>query len=235
MRALLGLGLAGLLAAGCAATRVVPVPEAGVALDAATHSARREAEGVRVVVRSSAWKGNPTYLPQYVTPFHLLIANDSPVPLRYDYGDLRLFDTDRFQYTALPPIEVARILRAGWGRTPGAVPGPTVVAAAGASLGALHRRRFGWDPWEWGPPWWYPPYYPYPLPPSVDEVLREALPVGTLQPGARTQGFVYFPRLRPEAERLTFEFHYALGDAPRVLTLPFAVERTDLGGRPGAS
>ncbi len=57
------------------------------------------------------------------------------------------------------------------------------------------------------------------------------LPVGILHAGARTQGFVYFPRLRPEATRLTFELHHRLGDAPRVLTLPFAVQRA--AGRPG--
>jgi len=38
----------------------------------------------------------------------------------------------------------------------------------------------------------------------------------------------YFPRLRREASRLSFEFHYRLGGAPRVLTtLPFAIERAE--------
>jgi hypothetical protein len=49
--------------------------------------------------------------------------------------------------------------------------------------------------------------------------------MGTLQPGARLEGFVYFPRLRGAVRGLTLEFHHRLGEFPRVLTLPFEVER----------
>jgi hypothetical protein len=125
---------AALLLAGCATTRVVPVPAAGVAVDARDGSAGMEADGVRVVVRPSAWQGSPPNLPSYVTPFHLLIVNGSALPLRYDYGDLRLFDEGRFQYTALPPAEVARMLR--WGRAPG----PVLVAAAERCLAAARTH-----------------------------------------------------------------------------------------------
>ncbi len=222
--------LVAVVLAGCATTRVVPVPAAGVAVDA--HGAATAAgEGVEVVVRPSAWQGSPAYLPSYVTPFHLLIVNGSALPIGYDYGDLRLFDEARFQYTALPPADVGRLLRWGEGE-----PGVR-LAAAGTAVAPLHwrHRPFFWDPW-WDPWWGGPPYYPsWPYaPPRVDDVLTQALPVGTLQPGARLQGYVYFPRLRREAHRLTFEFHYRLGDAPRVLTLPFAIERAAGPGMPAA-
>lgn len=221
-RRLLGLALAGIVV-GCATTRVVPIPASGVTLDAARGSATAEAQGVQVVVRPSAWSGNPSYLPRYVTPFHLLVTNGSPLPLSYGYADLQLFDEARFQYTALPPADVERILRS-------ADAGGFVVAAS-AELGSrpILRRRFLHDPF-WDPWWWGPPYYPYYALPRLEEVFLQALPVGTLQAGARTQGFVYFPRLRPGVSHLTFEFHHRLGDAPRVLTLPFGVERA---GRPG--
>jgi hypothetical protein len=193
-----------------------------VTLDAGG-AAMAVAEGVQVVARASAWRGSPSYLPSYVTPFHLLVVNGSPLPVRYDYGDLVLFDEARFQYTAMPPADVAQLLR--WSGT-----APDVgLADADAATLPLHRRRpLFWDPW-WDPWWWGPPYAPYPPPPRVDDVLTQALPMGTLQPGAQIQGFVYFPRLRPEASGLTFEFHYRLGDAPRVLTLPFAVQRAEDG------
>jgi hypothetical protein len=84
-----------------------------------------------------------------------------------------------------------------------------------------HRGPYFWDPWWWGPPP-YPYYWP---PPRYDDVLAQALPVGSLAAGARIEGFVYFPRLRADARRLSFEFHHRLGDAPRLLTLPLAVER----------
>ncbi len=212
--------LVALLLAGCAAgPRVVPVPAAGVVLDPGQRSATAQADGVQVVVRPSAWRGSPPYLSSYVTPFHLLIVNGTTLTLRYDYADLKLFDEARFQYTALPPADVARILRAVGGTSPAA---PVALAAAGLSSAPLHwRRPFSWDPW-----WWGNPSYPYAWPPPRhDDIFIQALPVGALDPGARTEGFVYFPRLRPDARRLTLEFHHRLGDAPRVLTLPFAVER----------
>ncbi|HEV8674889.1 MAG TPA: hypothetical protein VGX21_12650 [Methylomirabilota bacterium] len=216
MRRLIGM-LALLLVAGCSTTRVVPVPGAGVVLDPGQRSATLAGDGVEVVVRPSVWRGSPSYLADYVTPFHLLVVNGSSLPLRYEYGDLRLFDEARFQYTALPPAEVTRILRAA------AVAAPADEIVVAGATSALHRHRgpYYWDPWWWGPP--FSPYY-WP-PPRYDDVLTQALPVGSLAAGARAQGFVYFPRLRPDARRLTFEFHHRLGDAPRVLTLPLAVER----------
>lgn len=219
---LLGLLLASILAASCvAAARVVPIATGGVTLDLAEGSAAVEAEGVRVVVRPSAWRGSPSYLPLYVTPFFLRLVNRSPLPVRSDYPDLRLFDEARFQYTALPPAEVGRLLQWSGADEP-------VRVAAAARVTVPHARRWlFWDPW-----WWSGPYPSLPPPPRLDDVMLQALPVGALQPGAQVQGFVYFPRLRREARELSFEFHYRLGDAPRVFTLPFAVQPA---ARPGAS
>jgi hypothetical protein len=230
---LIGLALAALVLGACVTTRVVPVPAAGVALDPAQGTATVEAEGVQLVVRPSAWRGSPSSLPDYVTPFHLLLVDGSPWPLTYDYPDLRLFDEAGFQYTALPPAEVERILRSEG-------PGGVLLAASVevASTPVLRRRAHDpvWDPWWWGPPfwapwWWSPPLPPYGPPPRLEEIYLQALPVGTLQAGARTQGFVYFPRLRPGASRLTLEFHFRLAGVPRVLTVPFGIERTERGDR----
>ncbi len=220
MRRALGLLLVSALWAGCATTRVVPVPAAGVAV-APGQSAATGPDGVQLVVRPSAWQGFPGYLPSYVTPFYVELTNGSGQLLAYDYVGLRLYDEARFQYTALPPAQVVQILQAG------AVPAPPRLVASAAVVAPLHRRHARlWDPF-WDPfwdPWWWGPPYPY-VPPRYDEVFLRALPVVPLQPGARTQGFAYFPRLRPEARRLTFEFAYRLGETPRILTLPFAVER----------
>jgi hypothetical protein len=60
----------------------------------------------------------------------------------------------------------------------------------------------------------------------LEDVLTRALPVGAVQPGAQVEGFVYFPRLREGAERLTLEFHHRADDTPRVLTASFAVARS---------
>lgn len=211
---------------GCATARVVPVPAAGVALDPEEGSAATSDDGVRLVVRPSAWRGSPASLPSYVTPFHVRLVNGTAQPLRYDYGDFRLFDEARFQYTSLPPAEVVRLLQWADGHR-----GVLVASVSLSSMPRHWRRPLFWDPW-WGP---WGPYWGPPPPPRVDDVFLQALPVGTLHAGAQTHGFVYFPRLRREALRLTFEFHYRLGETPRVLTLPFAVERAERGASRTAS
>jgi hypothetical protein len=224
------VGLVGALVAGCGAPRIVPVPIAGVQIDAAQGSASVAAEGVELVVRPSAWRGAPWDLLDYVTPFLVSLANGTAWPLQYDYPGFRLFDDARFQYTALPPVEVERILRWGAGTD-------VRLAAITSPPPILHRRvvpdhfgdwwwdRHGWyGDWYGGYGWHGWPWYYRGFPVFADVHLR-ALPMGALQPGARLEGFVYFPRLRGEARGLTLEFHHLLRDVPRVLTLPFEVER----------
>lgn len=222
--------LAPLLLAGCAGVRIVPVAAPDVVLDPRTGSVTAAAEGVSVTVRPSAWRGSPSYLEDYVTPFHVTLWNATPKPVHLTYADLRLFDQNRVQRTALAPAEVVAILRGGRY-------GASVELAADGGLAevqlAFHWRRlhpFFHDPFFYDPffydPWWYAP------PPRLDDIFTEAFPAGTVHPGARVQGFVYFPRLGREARHLTLEVHYRLGDEPRVLTLPFAVQRAAVPAAP---
>jgi hypothetical protein len=213
--------LAALLVAGCAVARIVPVPAPGVEIDATRTTASLVAEGVELAVQGSAWHGRPWGLDDYVTPFLVSLANGAPVPLHYDYRSFRLFDDSRFQYTALPPAEVERILRAR-------VAGEDRLADAGSSSAPRRRRvvrepywySWGWPPYAWyGGPWYYPGR------PFLDDVYLRALPEGPLQPGARFEGFVYFPRLRPDAHALRLEFSHRVGDRPRVLSLSFVIDR----------
>jgi hypothetical protein len=206
------------LLAACASPRIVAVPTAGVQVDPARRAASVAQDGVELTVQSSAWRGAPWDLRDYVTPFFVILSNGAAAPLTYDYRDIRLFDDGRFQYTALPPDEVERILR--WRAR-----GDVRLAAISSPPPVLRRRTVPepfdwWDRYEWyGWPWYYPPY------PPVGDIYVRALPVGELAPQARVEGFVYFPRLRRDARRLSFEFHYLLGDGRRVLTLAFEVER----------
>lgn len=220
---LLGLGLLGpALLAGCASVKVVPVPAGNVVVDAKSGSVTAAAEGVSITVRPSAWRGSPSYLEDYVTPFHLTLRNATPRPVHLEYADLRLFDQNRVQSTALPPADVAAIIR---GSRYGAAVDLAAADGAGEVRLAFHHRPF-FHPFFYDPffydPWWYAP-----PPPRLDDIFTEAFPAGTVQPGARVRGFVYFPRLSREAQRLTLEVHYRLGDEPRVLALPFVVQRAD--------
>ena len=216
-RALLGLVLA--LAAGCAAPRIVPVPAAGVQIDAESGVARVERDGLELTVQPSAWRGSPWDLRDYITPFLITLSNGAAIPVEFDYIGFRLFDDARFQYTALPPVEVERILR--WRAGDG-----VRLAATGSPPPVIRRHiipgpaDWWWDRYGWyGWPWYYPGYSP------VGDVYLRALPMGTLEPGARLEGFVYFPRLRAAARQFSMEFHHRLGEVPRVLTLTFEVQR----------
>jgi hypothetical protein len=217
-RALVGLAL--LLAVGCATTRIVPVRAAGVRVDAAQGVASVTGDGVELTVQPSAWRGSPWDLPDFVTPFLVNLANAAAVPVEYDYVSFRLFDDARFQYTALAPVEVERILR--W-RSQGEVrlaalssPPPVIRRQVVPDVPAGWCCGYGWGWWP-GWPYYYPPY------PVMSDVYVHALPMGALQPAARLEGFVYFPRLRAEARSVTLEFHHRVGELSRVLTLPFAI------------
>jgi hypothetical protein len=203
--------------------RIVPVPAPGVAIDPTQATATVAAEGVELTVQASAWRGNPWDLDDYVAPFLIGLTNGAAIPLHYDYRSFRLFDDARFQYTALPPAEVERILRAR------AAVEDRLAATSASSL--PRRRRVVPDPywyaWGWAPYAWYgwPWYYPGPGPLPLDDVYLRALPEGPLQPAARLEGFVYFPRLRQDARGLRLEFHYQVGERPHVLALAFAIDR----------
>jgi hypothetical protein len=215
----LTLLLGAVLLAACAGPRVTPVPGPGVTVDPASGAARVEAGGVTLAVRASAWTGTPWDLPVVVTPFHVRLVNGSAGSLGYERTGFRLFDDERYQYPALSPAEVAR-------RYLSAVTDPVQVAVAGDEPPPVGRRRVVPAPWPGG--WWgrWPWWDPYlAVPASVADVYALALPDGPLAPGARVEGFVYFPRLRREARQLTLEFAHRLGEAPGQLTLPFAVQR----------
>lgn len=212
-------GLALLLLAGCTTTRIVPVPAPGVAIDPALGTASVAAESVELAVRASAWRGSPWYLDDYVTPFFVSLTNGTASLLQYDYGSFRVFDDLRFQYTALPPVEVERILRArgAAGDRVAAVGAPPVLRRR-----AVVPEPYWYPSWDWG--WYGWPWY-YPAPPPYGDIYLHALPPGPLLPGARLEGFVYVPRLRADARELRLEFHHQVGEEPRVLALSFTIDR----------
>ena len=165
-------------------------PAAGVRIDAAQSVASVTGDGVELTVQPSAWRGSPWDLRDFVTPFLVTLANDAAAPVEYDYVDFRLFDDARFQYTALPPVEVERILR--WraqGEVRLAAPSspPPVHPSPGRprALGLVLRLRLGLVA---GLALVLPAAYP-----ALGDIYLRALPMGALQPAARLEGFVYFP------------------------------------------
>ena len=111
------------------------------------------------------------------------------------YAAFSLGAPSGFRLAALPPFQVAS-------RNASAVAQPAFVSG-GFLVAPWHARFYPWlGVWS-GPPAFDAPYYDqwYGAWPAVpdDDVLREALPEGVLEPGGHAQGFLYFRDEKPGA------------------------------------
>lgn len=209
-----------------------------------TGAAVAEANGVRLVADGDSWRGNPSNLENIVTPVQVRLENQSGRPLRIDYKDFVLVGASRFQYAALSPFQL---------REEGlsAVGGSGYRSSAAVSLGVgvgyggwghhhgPFRHGFGWGGWGWGPGWydpywgpgWYDPFYgPYvyrpPEPLPTRDMVRRALPEGTLDTGGTLTGFLYFQNVGDREGQVTLEAHLVdarTGEQFGTLSIPFGV------------
>ncbi|HEX5749884.1 MAG TPA: hypothetical protein VFZ09_26875 [Archangium sp.] len=234
-----------LLAAGCVTpTTLQPLPstpttQAGAAV--------AEAEGVRLVADGDAWKGNPSDLERIVTPVQVRIENQSGRPLRIQYDAFSLKGSSQFSYAALSPFQLSEEGHA-------AVGGSGYDNNVGLSFGVGVGSRWGWGPgaFAWGRPWgrgwygsgWYDPWYgpgwydpfwgpysswyarPPPEPLPTRDMLRKALPEGTLDPGGTLTGFLYFQNVSEREGTVTLQARLVdarTGETFGTLSIPFGV------------
>lgn len=213
----IGLVLGLLLLAGCATPRLTPLAN-GVVIDPERRSAARTEAGVTVTVQASAWQGTPTYLERYVTPFYVVVQNDTATGVSFSDQDLALFDEQRTQYNPLRPETVAQILRAGQYRAYPYAP--------------YFFHTFGFHHFH---PFHFHHFHPlffhhfYPIVPAYypsDDVFTQALLPGVVRPQARLRGFVYFRKLPAQVQRVIFQIGYDVQGEPgrRELSFPFALE-----------
>lgn len=206
-----------LLAAGCATQRLVPLPDGGV-VDAARGSVTQARDGVTVTVSEGAWIGSPPDLTLYVLPLHAAVRNDTGVGVTVAPQDIVLLDDEGRQYNAIPPVEVAQMIQttaAAW-PTPVFAPWPYRYSIASPYLFDPFYHPFG--PW-----WWYPPLRYQP----GHDIVGLALQSGGVRPGARLEGFVYFPPPSRSARHFELVVGYRVdGERDRrELRFPFALER----------
>ena len=216
----LGLILGILLLSGCASRQLVPIPDGG-SIDPQFRSIIKSDRGVTIRVQASAWSGQPSDLSSYVTPFYLLVRNDTDKTLFFDYTDMIIFDENRVQYNPLPPETVVDIIRADF--RPGLFFRP--FFSFGFGYGGFYRpygfgfNTFFYDPFY--PGWYYPPAY---YSARYDDIFTQAFVPGILQPNAKFEGFIYFKRIPTQVRYLTVEIGYEVEGEPRRLSFPFAVE-----------
>lgn len=235
-----------LLAAGCVSTTTLqPLPSTPTTR---AGSAFTEAEGVRLVADGDAWRGTPSDLESIVTPVRVRIENQSGRPLRIAYEAFTLLGSSRFEYAALSPFELS-------GEGTAAVGGSGQTGNVSLSLGVGVGSRWGFGPWRqggygsgwYGPhgPGWYDPWYgpgfydpfwggpysswywrPPPEPLPTRDMLRKALPEGTLDTGGTLTGFLYFQNVGEREGTVTLQARLVdalTGEQFGTLSIPFGV------------
>ncbi|NOJ98084.1 hypothetical protein HMI51_34735 [Corallococcus coralloides] len=235
MRRALGVGALGLmLMAGCAAeTKLRPVPEAGV-LQGGKSSAITEEAGVRLTADGSAWQGSPSDLERRVTPVYVRLENHGDRPLRLQYKDFALVGQEsHFRYSALAPLSLRRASSSRDAEEPARIrpamyPRGGMWVGGGYGYGPWRGWGPGWygGPWGWGSPFYgpYPYYYEQPLP--TEDMLNNALPEGTLEPGGTQEGFLYFQGVAHRENAVTLQLKLVdaqTGEPFGSLGIPFQV------------
>jgi hypothetical protein len=146
-----------------------------------------------------------------LTPLWVEIVNNSDRPMRVCYSEFALVSEDGDRYRALPPFELRG----------------TAWAPALVSRYSPIRPTFVHDGF-WVAPWYaplyptmrvvgypfrfdgtyYSTYYPhwarYPIPLPTPRMLAEALPEGVLDAGGKLSGFLYFEKVDPDDNSVTF-------------------------------
>ncbi len=230
-----------LLAAGCLSeTKLQPLPSTPTT---AAGKAVAEAHGVRLVAEPNVWKGRPSNLESLVTPVLVRLENQSGRPLRLAYENFELVGDSRFSYAALSPFQVHREGLAVGGS---GLQGPSFGVGLGWSWGGYPGLGYPWSPLVWDDsfyqpfwdPWWgsfygpfYPPYGYYPPrtmePLPTRDMLRRALPEGTLENGGIISGFLYFQDVGEREARVTLQARLVdahTGEPFGTLSIPFRVE-----------
>jgi hypothetical protein len=214
-------------------------------------AASAEANGVRLVAYGAAWHGTPSDLEHVVTPVGVRLENQSGRPLRIDPQDFVLVGGSRFEYTALSPNQMHE---QGLAATGGSGYGGNMALSFGVGVGYPGWGYPGWGfpsaylwhgaPWGYGPGWggpgwgypsfgmgWYDPFYgPYayrpPEPLPTRDMVRKALPEGTLDTGGTLEGFVYFQNVGNREGQVTLQAHLVdarTGEHFATLSIPFGV------------
>jgi hypothetical protein len=239
-----------LLTAGCLTeTKLQPLPSArGVTEDAAL----AEAQGIRLVAEGDAWRGTPKALERYLTPVRVQLENRGERPVRIAPEHFELVGGSRFRYAALSLFELHKADDAtatgGSGAAgTGQEEGEARTRAEDSARAHAHNstltlgwggpgRPGPWGPWGWSgyyDPFWDPFYGPNtrwrePEPLPTQDMVRQALPEGTLEPGASISGFVYFHDVSAREGNVTLEARLVdarTGEQFGTLAIPFSVER----------
>ncbi len=220
----------GLVLSACASS---PGPEPASQADTGSLRTASELEGIRVSVRVDAWNGEPRNLETRAAPVLVDIENRSDRPLRLAFEDFQLIRAAAGSFTALP-VESIRgtlarpVARFGTLASGDPVVGSAIVASRTPS-GANRADRLG--------PLGYDPLHFHRVHGTLqhvtlptEEMRRQALPMGVLEPAATRSGFLYFEPLGYEVMQAVLQMELVdAGTQKRFGTIrtPFRLSRRD--------
>lgn len=213
--------------AGC--SHLNPAPSAN---ETPGGGAVARANGVQMTARAGAWDGKPGDLQKKLTPMLVTIENNGSVPIRVRYSELMLATPKGMFYKALPPFQIdGSVLQLSSDMRPGAsivpVYPPNLFDYAPHVARYIANAEAAPGPFETDKPYWerYAKVMTKVDLPTED-MLRRALPEGVLRPGGRVQGFVYFPGVGDDIERVSLRadlMNANTGAMVTTLAIPFSV------------
>ena len=168
--------LAALLLVGCASGRVMLVPGDGAApYEGDSDAAVAKATGISLAVDGTAWKGVP--VSERITPLWVHIENEGQAPIEIHAADFALTSPGHEARPALTPLLAADTHVDEV--SPGDPSGDDAAASCPALNGGIGGAGMG------------DAYVPVQV--SNAQALRaNALPEGSLPPGAHVEGYLYF-------------------------------------------
>ncbi|MEJ5339068.1 MAG: hypothetical protein ACK42C_08440 [Aquificaceae bacterium] len=137
--------------------------------------------GLTVRVEMNRWKYYPSDLDRYVLPIYIEIENRGSQTVKVAREDVFLIDEKGNQYNPVEPRDVISM------------------------LGRDYRMGIGLGFGYWSSPFglWWSPYYTFPRNESYPDIVNRAFIFGEVQGGARLRGFVYFPEIPRDINKLT--------------------------------
>jgi len=190
--------------------------------------ARAEQDGITLTAISRSWVGRDD-VKKEITPLRVMIENRSEHSVQIKYSNFDLVAQNGQRFAALPPLQIE-------GEVVATVITPVDPYWTGIEyeVAPYYGPLYGDRALVWQGPFmydyaYYDEYYPMwtTLELPTAEMLRYALPEGTLKPKGRVDGFLYFQKVTDDAKRVVL--HATLvdsaGEQPSTtLTVPFDVE-----------
>jgi hypothetical protein len=209
-RLLIMLGLAAMVLGGCG-IKVVPLPTATAIVNPADNSLVERKDGVTVTARVQDLEVAPYRMVDNVTSFHIAIENGTEQEIAFPLTSFILLDGQGRQYRPIEPAEIQKTV----GRDSAyLIPYPYV----GYYYLEDKEKSAAFNTFESSLPF-YAENYP-------QDLYTQALPAGTILPGAKVSGLVYFLVELSLTNRVELRVYRpgTLTTGPADYVFPFSIE-----------